>query len=120
MPKNFDSDFDQDLEFTIGGENFKMRFVRPEVLAAWDDEVDSEKSDDALKRIDSRICAFLASDDDRDRWMKLRADEDAALPLAKINDLLTWMVEVQTSRPTIQPSPSVAGRGKTVVPSKAA
>jgi hypothetical protein len=119
VPKDFDSDFDQDLSFKIGGEEFQMRWVRPEVLASWDEETDTDKTEDALKRIDSRIMAFLANDENRDRWTKLRANEEVSLPLVKINELLTWMVEVQTSRPTTQPSPSGGGRGRTAVPSKA-
>lgn len=120
MPKDFDSDVEQDLSFTIGGETFKMRFVRPEVLAKWEDEPLEEKSEDVLKRQDLRIIEFLEGDDATERWTKLRARETNAVPLVKINELLRWMVEVQTSRPTNPPSPSVAGRGRTAPSSKAA
>lgn len=117
--KNFDSDLEQDLKFHIGGEDFQMRYVRPEVLASWEEEPDDEKSDEILKRQDERVAQFLATEDDRKRWRALRAREDDALPLVKLNELLRWMVEVQTSRPTNTPSPSESGRGRTAVSSTA-
>lgn len=120
MPKDFDSDVEQDLSFTIGGETFKMRYVRPEVLAKWEDEPLEDKSEDVLKRQDARIVEFLEGEDAAERWAKLRARENDAVPLVKINDLLTWMVEVQTSRPTKPPSPSAVGRGRTAPSSRAA
>lgn len=118
--RNFDEDLDQDLGFQIGGESYRMRYVRPEVLASWEDEPLEEKSEDVLKRQDMRIVQFLETEDMRKRWMALRAREEDALPLVKLNELLRWMVEVQTSRPTNPPSPLVAGRGKTAPSSKAA
>ena len=97
-----------------------MRWVRPEVLAAWDEEPLEEKSQEVLKRQDERIKSFLASDEERERWAKLREREDNAIPLVKFNELLRWMVEIQTARPTNPPSPSGGGRGKTAVSLKAA
>lgn len=120
MARNFDEELNQDLAFTIGGESFQMRYVRPEVLASWEDEPDDEKSADVLKRQDARICEFLASEADRERWLKLRKREEEALPLVHLNELLRWMVEVQTARPTNPPSPLVPGRGSTRPSSKAA
>ena len=119
--KNFDEILEQDLEFQVGGEQFKMRYVRPEVLASWEDEPMDEKSIDLLKKQDERIMLFLNGDDgSRDRYLALRAREDNALPMVAVNELLTWMIEVQTARPTNTPSPSVVGPGKTVRTSKAA
>lgn len=118
--KDFDAELDQDLSFTIQGRQFNMRYVRPEVLAAWGDEPDDEKSEDILKRQDERVLQFLATDDDRKLWVEMRKDEDNALPLVKLNEVVRWMVEVQATRPTNPPSPSASGRGKTVASLKAA
>lgn len=118
--KDFDQDFGQDLTFKIQGQEFEMRYVRPEVLASWEDEPDDSKTEDVLKRQDQRICSFLKDDEEAKRWMALRADEDNALPLVKLNELLRWMVEVQTTRPTSQPSPSAPGRGRTAASLRAA
>jgi hypothetical protein len=120
MPRNFDQELSEDLDFIVGGETFKMKYVRPEVLAAWEDEEAADKSEGALKQMDERIKLFLDdSNGALERWDKLRAREDNPVSMGQINDLLLWMVEVQSGRPTIQPSPSVAGRGRTAVSSKA-
>lgn len=118
--KNFDAELDQDLSFTIQGQQFQMRYVRPEVLAAWEDEPDDAKSEDVLKRQDLRVLEFLKDEDNRKRWMAMREDEENALPLVKLNEVIRWMVEVQATRPTSQPSPSVPGRGRTAASLKAA
>jgi hypothetical protein len=108
------------MDFVIGGETFKMKYVRPEVLAAWEDEEVVQKSEDALKQMDERIKLFLDdSNGALERWDKLRARSDNPVSMGQINDLLLWMVEVQSGRPTIPPSPSVTGRGKTAASSKA-
>lgn len=113
--RDFDSELlEDDLSFQIGGEVFKMRYVRPEVLASWEDEGINDNSEDLLKKQDERIGAFLASDEDRKRWITLREREDNAVPMVQVNEVLRWMVEVQTSRPTTPPSPSASGPGKPV------
>jgi hypothetical protein len=111
--KNFDEEaLEPDLSFQVGGEVFQMRYVRPEVLAAWEDEAIEDKSEELLKRQDERILAFLSDKESRDRWVALREREDNAVPMVQVNELLRWMVEVQTSRPTTPPSPSATGPGK--------
>ena len=42
MPRDFDAELSEDLEFVVAGETFKMKYVRPEVLAAWEDEPAAE------------------------------------------------------------------------------
>lgn len=125
--RNFDEEFEQDLSFTVGGESFEMRYVRPEILAAWDDEAESGSEDEkddtnenALKIIDDRILLFLSTEEDRGRWTTLRAREKNAVPLSMVNEILKWMVEVQTARPTNPPLPLASGRGRTEPSSKAA
>lgn len=118
--KDFDAELDQDLSFTIQGKNFKMRYVRPEVLASWEDEPDDAKSEDVLKRQDQRVLQFLATEEDRKNWIAMREDEENALPLVKLNEVIRWMVEVQATRPTNPPSPLAAGRGKTAASLRAA
>jgi hypothetical protein len=121
MPRDFDQEFSQDLEFKIAGESFKMRYVRPEVLASWEDESVSEKSEDAIKKIDERIKLFLdQSNGSGERWDSLRVREENPVTMGQLNAVLMWMVEVQSGRPTPPPSPSAPGRGKTAASSGAA
>ena len=120
MPRNFDEDRSTDMDFTVAGESFKMKYVRPEVLASWEDEEVAQNSEDALKQMDARIKLFLDdSNGGAKRWDELRAREENPVTMGQINDILLWMVEVQSGRPTTPPSPSDAGRGKTAASSKA-
>ena len=120
MLRDFDQEFvAEDLEFKIGGESFKMAYVRPEVLAAWEDEDVPEKSADALVSTDTRIKMFLEpSNGAAERWDALRAREENPVTMGQLNAVLLWMVEVQSGRPTEPPSPSASGRGRTERSSK--
>jgi hypothetical protein len=119
MPRNFDELLEDDLTFVLGGETFTMHYVRPEVLAAWEDDPKDEKAIDALKRLDERVKMFL-SPDQHERYDAVRARDDKPVTMAQLNDLATWVIEVQSDRPTQQPSPSGRGRGKTARTSEAA
>ena len=110
--KNFDSELDQDLTFSVQGQQFEMRYVRPEVLASWEDEPDDAKSEDVLKRQDERVLQFLKDEDNRKRWTAMRANEDNAMPLVKLNEVIRWMVEVQATRLRIRPRPWQVGVGE--------
>lgn len=120
MPKNFDDLLTDDLSFVVRGELFRMTYVRPEVLAEWED--DDEGGDDgaiaAIERLDRRILGFLEPQD-RDRWTALRQKEDSAVPFVQLREIVRWMVETQSSRPTETPSASAAGRGSTAASSTA-
>jgi hypothetical protein len=119
MPRDFDAEFAQDLEFTIGGEKFTMRLVRPEVIASWEDEDTPDKSIEALAYTDSKIKLFLDQNGSAERWDALRAREENPITLGQMNELLRWMVEAQSGFPTPQPAPSTPGRGRTATPSSA-
>lgn len=114
MPRNFDELLQDDLSFVVRGQTFTMRYVRPEVLAEWED-MEEEENDTAaasVQRLDGRICAFLTPED-AERWKELRAREEDAIPFVQIRELVRWMVETQSHRPTETPSPSEPGRGGT-------
>jgi hypothetical protein len=102
-----------DLKFEIGGETFQMHTVRPEVIDSWPKKTPSDQTYlQALGLIDGQIKEFLSADD-HPRWDALRARETDAVTFAQMNDVLTWMVEVQTGRPTQPPSPSADSPGTT-------
>lgn len=123
MPaRNFDELLEDDLSFVLGGETFTMVYVRPEVLAAWEDDPTDEKAEAALKRLDERIMLFLDPADNgaRERYKTLRERTENPITMSQLNALATWMIEVQSDRPTPQPSPSERGRGKGARTSEAA
>lgn len=116
--------FDQqeDMTFEVCGEKFTMRNVRPEVLALWEEE-DAKEPASGVKAVevtDKRILAFLDNGNGQhERWKALREREDRALSIGQLGGILEWMIEVQTARPTNQPSPSGRGRGASAATSVA-
>lgn len=119
--KNFDEMLAKDREFTVGGETFRWRDVRPEVLTSFEPSTNGAEPDDnaAWRLMDDQILLFIAQDE-HDRWRELRARDDNPVTIAQLNAILLWLMEEQTGRPTVQPSPSAAGRGPTAATSKAA
>jgi hypothetical protein len=119
--KNFDDMLPTDRELTVGGETFHWRDVRPEVLTSFEpsDAADDKDDNAAWRLMDDQILLFLAADE-HDKWKALRARQDNPVTIAQLNAILLWLMEQQTGRPTVQPSPSVPGRGPTAVTSKAA
>lgn len=116
--RNFDQQQEGDLTFQVAGETFTMQNVRPEVLASWEDAPIPESAADALKIVDERILLFIDNGNGQhDRWKKLRESEDTVVTMGQLRSVLEWMVEVQSALPTQQPSPSVAGRGRTATSS---
>lgn len=125
--KNFDELRESDLEFVLGGETFRMKYVRPEVLAEWEDEEEpeTETAAERIERVDNRIIGFLDSSSNGDgkdsvtRYRELRAREENPVSLGQLRAVVVWMMETQTARPTEQPSALAGGRGKTAATSRA-
>jgi hypothetical protein len=115
--RNFD--LEQDLAFEVCGEMFKMRIVRPEVLAKLQDNDVPETNMKALEVLDAQIEAFLDNTNGQiERYREMRKREDNTPSQGQLQDILLWMIEVQTARPTSQPSPSGRGRGAPATTSK--
>ena len=119
--RNFD--LDVDMTFELCGEMFKMRLVKPEVLAKLQDAATgeaNETNEKALVLLDEQIEAFLDNSNGQiERWRALRAREDNTPSQGQLQDIILWMVEVQTLRPTEQPSPSGRGQRKSAATSTA-
>lgn len=116
MPRNFDELLKEDLSFTVRGQTFTMIYVKPEVLAAWEDEEDPDTALDSIENAHEKIKLFL-TEDDRERWDNLRAKEDQPITSEQLRAVLQWMIEVQTGRPTEPLSPSDSGDGSTAATS---
>ena len=116
--RNFD--ISEDLSFEVCGEMFKMRLVKPEVLAKLQDNDVPETNMKALEILDEQITAFLDNSNGQiERWKAMRTREDNTPSQGQLQDILLWMIEVQTARPTNQPSTSGRGRGAPATTSKA-
>ncbi len=110
-----------DMSFTIGGETFVVHDVSPDVLMTMESDTEAETSEDeeeqqsAMERVDEQILAFLNGDEESvRRWKDLRTRTENVVPLWKILEFRRLLWETQSERPTTQPSPSAAGRGRTV------
>ena len=121
MPRNFDEERQFDPEFILRGQTFRMKIVRPEVIAEWEDSPIPDKSVDAIAYIDNKIKQFIEnSDGSHERWDTLRQNEEDPVSMGELDELLRWMVETQSARPTKPLSPSAPGRGRTAASSKGA
>ena len=119
--KNFDEMLPKDREFTVGGETFHWRDVRPEVLTSFEPSANGSGPEDAnaaWRLMDDQILLFIAKDEEQ-KWRDLRAREDQPVTIAQLNAILIWLMEEQTGRPTEPSSPSAPGRGRTAATSKA-
>ena len=117
--KNFDEMLTKDREFQVGGISFHWRDVRPEVLTSFEPSEKDNDDNAAWRLMDDQILLFIEPAE-HDRWRELRLRDENAVTIAQLNAILLWLMEEQTGRPTVQPSPSVPGRGPTAVTSKAA
>ncbi len=113
--KNFDEMLAADREFTVGGETFHWHDVRPEVLTSFADETEL----DGWPLMDHQIMLFLEPAE-HDKWREVRARDESPVTIAQLSAIITWLVEQQSGRPTVAPSPSGSGRTKTAATSKAA
>lgn len=115
--KNFDearqARFDQDRDFQIGGQVFRARAsVRPELLAPYESLDENTSASDALVIIDDLLVAMIEPNDDAHaRYRTLREREEDAVGMEDLQELVKWLMEVQTGRPTEQPGGSSAGPG---------
>ena len=73
----------------------------------------------ALEVMDAQIEAFLDNSNGQiERYREMRKRDDNTPSQGQLQDILLWMIEVQTARPTSQPSPSGRGRGAPATTSK--
>lgn len=117
--KNFDEARKEreqrDRSFQIGGEDFTYRpAVAPEAILRWSQMTGGEMADElteeqALAIFDETVVAFLEPGQE-EQWAKVR-DPEAAHPLniSDLRELVSWLFEEQTGRPTEPPSDSSDG-----------
>jgi hypothetical protein len=117
--KNFDERRKQRAEadrlFQIGGETFVMRAgVRPEALTPYENLTPEAGASEALAVIDDLIVEFIEDNDDaHSRYRNLRERSDDPITMQDLQELTKWLVEQQTGRPTVPPSPSTASPATT-------
>jgi len=99
----------QDRMFQIGGETFVRRAsVRPEAVEPWESVGSNPDitSGDVIARMDETVINLIEpgpKGEAHKRWKALRAREDDAVNLGDMIDVITWLVEEQSARPTQSP-----------------
>jgi hypothetical protein len=101
--------------FLLGGELFQFKTgLRPEtfneITQEWRETTPATPSVELLAIIDTTICNFLDGDDQIARWRTLREREEDAVTSYDMGQVLIWLIEQQTGRPTEAPSSSGNGR----------
>jgi hypothetical protein len=119
MAKNFDEQRAEraalDRDFIIGGEHFRARpGVRPEKLSRYDDLDADSTVEETLAIVDELILAMIEEDDNaHERYRALRLRDDDPVTVEDLQELVKWLMEAQTGRPTGQPGDSSAGPERT-------
>lgn len=94
------------------------RAVRPEALAAFRDAAPGSAAQDLLD-YEAFISAALEPES-ASEWGRMRADESDPVSLQEVEDMVRWLVERASGRPTSAPSHSTRGRTPAEDTSKAA
>lgn len=106
------------LEFAIGGETFKLLpSVPPETMAAFD-EMAGGSAADTVKGFD-KFMGLVMSEADHARWLKVRKEASPPLSLHDIESVVFWALEQISGRPTGASSSSGRGRERQAVTSRA-
>jgi hypothetical protein len=121
MPVDFDQIRDQeDREFVIRGEMFKIQRVRPEVMeevTALEDvfvAIEEPKYSDVVELAEKRLLLFLDDENGAvDRWKKLRERKVDPITYTEITEISRLVLEKATGLPTVRPPASGTGGGST-------
>ena len=105
--------------FKVCGEEFVMvEAARPESLAADPEETGDEVAD-SMKVLDDRFLSLIEHSDpdpgetvspEEKKYRELRARETDGLSIRDLREVIEWLVEEQTGRPTTSPTDSTSGR----------
>lgn len=113
MPRDFNELLAEDRTFIVRDETFSFVDASPEILTSFDASMNGDDDENAVwKLMDAQIMLFLR-ESDRERWQKLRARKEEPVTIAQLTEIVRWLMEQQTGRPTNPPAPSEAGRGRT-------
>lgn len=112
---------EEERTFKIGGETFvALRSVHPSVLSAYDKINKDTGITETLEIVDEVILQMI---EDREgahgNYLKVRANKDDPITVEDLLELVKWLLEAQTDRPTGPPSASASGPTSTEASSTA-
>lgn len=113
----------EDLDFTIGGETFRIQMMPMQIVEVWtarEDPVDVSKVADFMQMMVDRVAdAVDDGNGARERWVEVCASKRGP-SYGELIEIGRKVWEAQTALPTKQPAPSPGGHGDTATSSKAA
>lgn len=107
--------------FTLRGETFHIRRVVPFAVLRKITSITADSDNtDVYETFETSILSLLATEDDRERFLKVLYDTTSEFPVTyqDVLDVNRWVIEEATSRPPTQPgssseSPSTNGTAST-------
>lgn len=117
MSEAVDKDFDVERtvngakpkRFSVGGQKFQVRpYVSAEVLGEFGRR-EVANFDDTLQAYDKLVKECLEPDNGK-AWDKVRQEADPPLTIGAIEQIVFWLIEQVSGRPTEAPSSSRRGR----------
>lgn len=101
---------DEPITFTLYGETFKCvpSLQGRTLLQFISDSGDNESPDKGANAVLDFFNSALTKAD-RERFIELTSDDDTVVPLESLAEIMEWLVEQYSGRPTLPPSPSESG-----------
>lgn len=105
--------------FVLGGETFVLRpAIHPEALEDYDRITPESTIKETLDIVDELILNMIDTrDDSHERYHRVRSNRNDPITIDDLQELVQWMVEMQTARPTGQPGDSSPGQSSTATES---
>ncbi len=102
--------------FVLGDETFVLRpAIHPSILERYDDLDNDTPVKETMEIVDDLIVALIEPRDGaEDRYRAVRANQDDPISVEDLQDLIRWMMEIQTGRPTGPPGDSSPGETSAV------
>lgn len=124
MPKNFDIGrqarlkTEDERSFVLGGETFVAKqAIHPSALAAYDAISQADGVAATLDTVDDLVLTMIEDTDNAaGRYRAVRDNTADVITIEDLLDLVRWLVELQTGRPTGQPGDSSPGQTTTETP----
>lgn len=99
MPRDFDDLLAKDYTFKVRGETFTWDDVAPEILSTFEVSKNGKKEPDVWEILDQQILMFIVKEDHA-RWRELRKRVEKPVTIRQVTEILTWLMEQTTGRPT--------------------
>jgi len=102
--------------FVLGGETFEFVGTSSYTVLARVAATGDMSAIDTIEAFEEAICDFLESGQ-QERFLKVARNKEDPLTFEDLNDVCFYITEKQSGRPTLAPSPFIAGATTTEISS---